>query len=76
MSYEGWINSPMQYGDRDARGLWEAGVYHAADRLITDYPTVARAHLRASSLQYIGLYWPRQQRMEVENEEALERWLA
>jgi len=74
--YEGWINGPMQYGDRDARGLWEAGVEHAASRMVTAYPTVAQANLPAGTLQYVGLYWPVDKRIVVDNEGALERWLA
>ena len=38
---EGWINGPMQYADSDVRGLWEAGVEHAASRMDTAYPTAS-----------------------------------
>lgn len=77
ISYEGWINGPMQYGDRDARGLWEAGIEHAAGRMITDYPTIARAHLPSNSLVRIGLYYPKTRLVGLfsEGEDRLSEWL-
>lgn len=75
--YEGWINGPMQYDDRDARGLWEAGVQHAASRMVTNYPTIACAHMYASSLVRIGTYYPKAvRRIELTDESKLEEWLA
>lgn len=74
--YEGWTNGAMQYEGRDAQGLWEAGVEHAASRMVTSYPTIACALPRASELTYFGLYWPKTKRMEIDFPEVLERWLA
>lgn len=72
---EGWRNGPMQYGDRDARGLWEAGVEHAASRMVTAYPTVACLSPRSEDLEAIGTYNPTTHHFDVENEEALATWL-
>lgn len=73
--YEGWVNGPMQYGDRDPRGLWEAGVEHAGSRMVCRYPTVAMAYLPSVSLKCIGLYFPKFKTIEVNNEDLLEGWL-
>lgn len=74
--YEGWTNGPMQYADRDARGLWEAGVYHAASRMVTGYPTIAQAYLPADQLAYVGLYYPKTKRIIVDADQRLAEWLA
>lgn len=73
--YEGWANGPMQYADRDARGLWEAGIEHAAGRLITDYPTVAQGFFPGDDLIQIGFYNPKTKRLIVNDEAALNEWL-
>jgi hypothetical protein len=73
--YEGWVNGPAQYGDRDARGLWEAGVEHAAGRMVVRYPTVAKSVVGISDLVYVGGYWPVQKRLVVTDEAALTAWL-
>lgn len=73
--YEGWLNGPMQYGDRDARGLWEAGIEHAASRMVCAYPTIAQANLPSHMLQYVGLYWPATKVLVVDKPDALEEWL-
>lgn len=73
--YEGWTNGPMQYADRDTRGLWEAGVEHAASRMITQYPTVAQAFPLSTTLKNIGLYDPRAHTFDIHDEEALDAWL-
>lgn len=73
--YEGWVNGPMQYADRDARGLWEAGVEHAAGRMVTDYPTVAQANVLSRRLKRVGMYHPRTHQIDVADEGALDAWL-
>lgn len=74
--YEGWLNGPMQYGDRDARGLWEAGLLHAADRMVTDYPTIAQARLPLKTLRKVGTYNPKTHEVTVNDEEALTAWVS
>lgn len=73
--YEGWVNGPMQYAERDARGLWEAGIQHAAGRMVVDYPTIARAHLPSNSLTRIGIYRPKSGEIELTDEARLNEWL-
>lgn len=73
--FEGWINGPMQYAGRDARGLWEAGVEHAASRMVTRYPTTAALTPRASELKSVGLYWPRADNFQITDEIGLALWL-
>lgn len=74
--YEGWVNGPAQYGDRDARGLWEAGVDHAAGRMVTRYPTIATAVVADTDLVRVGTFWPMPRRIEVTDEDAMAAWLA
>jgi len=73
--YEGWVNGPMQYAGRDVRGLWEAGVEHAASRMVTSYPTVAQAHFPSKLVKCIGLYNPAAKTFNVHDEETLNAWL-
>lgn len=73
--FEGWLNGAMQYENLDARGKWKAGVYHAADRMITDYPTIAQASLRPEQLREIGWYFPLVQQVVLDDEKALIEWL-
>jgi hypothetical protein len=72
---EGWINGPMQYADRDARGLWEAGVEHAASRMVCQYPTSSMLSPKADELDTIGTYNPTTRTITVTDEEALNAWL-
>lgn len=73
--FEGWVNGPMQYADRDARGLWEAGVLHAAGRLVTDYPTSARMSIQSTKLDQIGIYFPKRDEIQIDSEILLTEWL-
>lgn len=73
--YEGWVNGPAQYADRDARGLWEAGIEHAASRMVCQYPTAATLAPELKMLTAIGVYRPRDNSFTITNEEALEAWL-
>lgn len=73
---EGWINGPMQYADRDARGLWEAGVEHAASRMVCQYPTAGLLSPRLNELVAIGTFNPSSDLLDVTNEKALDEWLA
>ena len=77
--FEGWTHGPAQYGDRDAHGLWEAGIEHASSRLVTAYPTTAIVHLggaRADALRRVGSYDPRRRSLDVTDEAAVTWWLA
>lgn len=74
--YEGWVHGPAQYGERDARGLWEAGVEHAAGRKVTAYPTMAVATFPANELHQVGTYRVSDKRVDVTDEAALAQWLA
>jgi len=73
--FEGWVNGPAQYADRNARGLWEAGVEHAASRLVTDYPTSACMTPKVVELCAVGTYNPTTHVVTITNEEALNSWL-
>lgn len=73
--YEGWIHGARQYEHLDARGRWEAGLLHAAGRMVTGYPTMAAGLLPTSQLKKIGTYDPRTHRVEVEDEQALAAWI-
>jgi hypothetical protein len=74
--YEGWVNGPAQYADRDVRGLWEAGIEHAAGRMVCQYPTVALMSPKVDELEAIGTYNPTTRVVTVTDEKALEGWLA
>jgi len=74
--FEGWVNGAMQYADRDVRGQWQAGIEHAASRMVCRYPTVATALLCPAMLQYVGLYWPATKQIAIDNNEVLNGWLA
>lgn len=73
--YEGWINGPAQYGDRDARGLWEAGVEHAAGREVVRYPTSAKSVVAQTDLTVVGSYLPKTKRLVIDDEATLNAWL-
>lgn len=73
--YEGWVNGPMQYADRDARGLWEAGIKTAAGRMVTRYPTIACATPKSDAVRAIGLYHVKEDVVAVDDEQALTQWL-
>lgn len=74
--YEGWVHGAAQYAERDLLGRWEAGVDHAAGRLVTDYPTSAMTGLPAAALHVVGSYQPVARRLTLTDEPALARWLA
>ena len=73
--YEGWVNGPMQYAHLDARGLWEAGVKHAAGRAFVDYPTVARRLVDLDDLVEVGTIGAADNVVSVTNEPAVQAWL-
>lgn len=73
--YEGWVHGAAQYAHLDARGQWQAGVEHAAGRLVCAYPTAATAHLPRQTLKPIGTYHPTTRALIVNDEEALDAWL-
>lgn len=72
---EAWIHGPAQYGHLDARGLWEAGVVHAAGRCFTRYPTVARAACMLHDLIAVGTIEADGNRITITDEEAVQTWL-
>ncbi len=51
-------------------------VYHAADRMATAYPTVARALVRADSLLQVGTFDYAHGRLVITDQVALDAWLA
>lgn len=73
--YEGWKYGAAQYANRDARGRWEAGIQHAAGRMVTAYPTSARVFVGSTLVRAIGTYHPSTDTITVFDEEALESWL-
>lgn len=74
ISYEGWVHG-SQYESRDARGRWEAGLLHAASRLVTGYPTSAMYSPSMSRVKAIGLYNAKTHTIILNDEEALDAWL-
>ena len=50
-------------------------VRHAAGRLVSEYPTVARAVVLASKLVPVGTYIPRTHDLQITNPEALAGWV-
>lgn len=75
VAYEGWTNGAMQYEGRDARGLWEAGVFHASGRMVTGYPTIAQGAFPQGDLMSVGVYNPTTNEIVVLDEEHLNEWL-
>lgn len=73
--FEGWVNGTAQYGDLDPRGLWQAGVKHAAGRMVVDYPTTAKGMSRLEALTRVGTYWAKTDRIEVTDDAAINAWL-
>jgi len=74
--YEGWVYGAMQYEGRDARGKWEAGVEHAAERMVCAYPTAGQIMVPQVDVQIVGLYFPKTKTFQVDNDNLLNRWLA
>lgn len=72
--YEGWIHG--QYAELSKRERWEHGVLHAAGRMVTNYPTVATAHLDAWDVTKVGTYNPKTRELVVTDEDVLRAWLA
>lgn len=73
--YEGWVHGAAQYASRDAPGRWEAGVEHAAGRMITEYPTSAAASIPTEDLLMVANYNPTTRAFGVFDDESLAAWL-
>lgn len=73
--YEGWIYGAAQYEGLSPRGKWEAGLEHAADRMVTAYPTSAMAHFPAHTLFKVGTYNPKTRQVTMTHTPALSTWL-
>lgn len=73
--YEGWVSGGAQYAERGPHGLWEAGVYHAADRMVTAYPTRATSVVPTRRLWPVGTYDPRAHTITITDPAALNAWL-
>lgn len=75
VTYEGWVYGAHQYAHLDTRGRYEAAVLHAADRLVTDYPTRARMVVAEDELVHVGDYNPTTRVLDVTDQDALTHWL-
>lgn len=73
--YEGWVHDPGSYADLDVHGRWQAGVEHAAQRMVIEYPTAASARLVRTSLVQVGEYQPTTRTLDLTEPETLARWL-
>lgn len=73
--YEGYIYG-HRYEGSDRQGLWKAAVDQAAGRMVCAYPTIAQRIVPPGAVQLIGLYYPKTKTFEVDDNDALERWLA
>lgn len=71
--YEGWTLG--QYTDLEPRARWEHGILHATDRMVTNYPTIARAHLPHDTLTQVGTYAPKTKTLDITDPKALNTWL-
>ena len=73
--YEGWIHGQHRSDKWTRRGRWESGVFHAADRMVTAYPTVAHKMVRHVDVHQIGTYNPSTGAITITDETALTDWL-
>lgn len=55
---------------------WATMLFHAADRLIARYPTVARCSVKPDDWYLVGSYYPDTERLYVEDQAALDAWIA
>lgn len=73
VSYEGWtLGGPEGLSSRER---WNLGLLHAADRMITEYPTVAQATCKHDDVLTIGLYDPALNDINIDDEDTLAKWL-
>lgn len=73
--FEGWLHGADQYAHLDRRGQYEAGLLHAAERMVTRYPTSAKAEVSTGDMLKIGTYTPVTRWFDVLDEDTLDRWL-
>lgn len=69
--YEGDV-----YRMEDKRRPYEELVYHAADRMAVDYPTIAKAMVKTTDLLEVGTFDYATQRLVVTDQAALDAWRA
>lgn len=77
--FEGWVNGAAQYENLDAFGKWEAGVEHAAGRMLTEYPTIAMRVVDEDELKLVGYYHCSNadgERIRLFDEEEVRAWLS
>lgn len=68
--YEGNIYGSTAFPD------WETMLFHAADRLIARYPTVARCWVESEGWLHVGWYDHDLRRLDIEDQAALDAWKA
>lgn len=68
--YEGNIYGSSSFSD------WETMLFHAADRLIARYPTVARCAVEFGGWLRVGWYDHELRRLDIEDQAALDAWKA
>lgn len=72
--YEGWIHGAPTAAVTP-REQWEAGLFQAADRMITRYPTTALALMNVDLMTQVGTYHPKTHTYEITDEETLTAWI-
>lgn len=75
VAYEGWVYGAAQYEGLGVRGRWEAGLHHAANRLVTRYPSRATQVVDARWVHEVGRYEVATSVVTITDEPALSRWL-
>lgn len=80
LSYEGFIHRDNK--GLTARELWRMGLLHAADRMVTEYPSAAKRLAHSDDLAVVGTYTPSalnadpmRDPIDITDEETLARWL-
>lgn len=75
ISFEGNIHNPLANLELDKQGRFESALIHAADRLVTDYPSVAVTSAAGDDLMAVGTYNPTTKELAILDEEHLNEWL-
>ena len=75
ISYEGFIHTPQASLESNPKMRFEAALLHAADRLVTEYPSISVTSVHGDELFPVGLYNPTTKHIEILDEEHLNEWL-
>lgn len=75
ISYEGNIHTPLASLEQDKERRFADALVHAADRLVTDYPSAAVTATEIENLLIVGTYNPTTRHIEILDEQHLGEWL-